>query len=1062
MARPSVPNHKKQTSSDRKPLHWRDSYHSTIQQPTNQPRRQYRKLEKVALDIVDLGRACGNQRYATFFVDQATEKGWVYFSAHKNQFLGSALQPFLEEIVYPSGLTIRKFQSDAEIIYWTRAARNILQQGTTVQYSTPYTKQQNGIVERLVGTVRDTARVLMLAGSPDTSGPVPKRFRPHAIEYAMDLHNAGPTASHPHTTPTQRFSGEKPNFADWRIFYSLGWAHNPIRGDTSWDPKARRCRILGNAPNMKGAQKVALLLPNGAPALGKHLCRYKVTTDGRLPPFTRHTQITGHIDQSIPPTSNTDPAHPPPDSDDDDRPQPTTNDLLSPFPTTHQTTQTRGAFNQRGILPSTNARALPRWPFPPLKSSLRTQPHASHNPRTVRFQLPSQQLHPIQRTTFHATFGDTATRHFTTTSRRPPPAAPPLGGAIPEQPGTSGAAAGADQPTASADPTVDKPEQPSAPTDTTTKPSRPSHRQRPSMRARNATFASRIGTRSNPGLIAALVCEVRRHSARNTGRPMPWTEARIAAEAAVAQARTERASAPEDSSLPNTPRNRAEAMASPEKDKWLEAINNEKSAMATHNTYTAAPLWKGRTVKAKLVFRVTREADNSLKYKARLVAKGYTERYGVDFFTTFAPTVATRSLHILLHLAGSEDLEMRHLDVAGAYLEAPLDTIIHMVLPSDYTGGEPIIVLLNKSIYGLRQSGELWNKRLHGILTDLGFSRSTCDPCVYVSRDATGQPILYLCIYVDDILVIGSSKTAMDNFETAFGTRVTKVKSSEALRYVGISIRRNRATRTITISQGAFIADILQQEGMTGCTAKKTPASAQVNLFTAKRGEHPDIRSVVGKVRYAIDHTRPESLFVGSMLSSAAASPGSAHIAAVKHLMRYFSGTPHQGLTLGGVGPIKLEVWVDANCEDEGDSKGQLGYCWRLNTTSGMAYSRSMHDTHVSLSSAEAELRALREATADVIWAREMLEELGHTQVGPTPCHEDNSAVMDITSTIKISQRTRHLTKIMNFVRSEIEHGIITMIKVASEDNVADIFTKPLPSSLFHTHCDTLTGRLLA
>jgi hypothetical protein len=302
----------------------------------------------------------------------------------------------------------------------------------------------------------------------------------------------------------------------------------------------------------------------------------------------------------------------------------------------------------------------------------------------------------------------------------------------------------------------------------------------------------------------------------------------------------------------------------------------------------------------------------------------------------------------------------------------------------------------------------------------------------------------------------------MDNFEAAFGKRVTKVKSSEALRYVGLSIKRNRVTKTITISQGPFIADMIAQEEMTGCNAKNTPASAQINLATAPRGGCQDIRPIVGKVRYTVDHTRPESLYVGSMLSSAAADPGQAHLDAVKHLMRYFSGTPLQGLTLGGAGPIRLECWVDANCEDEGDSKGQLGYCWRLNSSSGMAFSRSMRDTHVSLSSAEAELRALREATADIIWAREMLEELGYQQLSPTPCHEDNSAVMDITSTVKVSQRTRHLTKIMNFVRTEIGFGTLVMVKVATEDNVADIFTKPLPSPLFQTHCDTLTGRNLA
>ena len=506
----------------------------------------------------------------------------------------------------------------------------------------------------------------------------------------------------------------------------------------------------------------------------------------------------------------------------------------------------------------------------------------------------------------------------------------------------------------------------------------------------------------------------------------------------------------------------AAARAGPQAAEWEAAYEAEKAAIGEHGTYRLAPEWKGHTVKSKLVFRVTREPDGSLKFKVRLVAQGFTEKHGVDYFDTFSPTVATRSLHILLHIAASEDREMRHIDVAGAYLESPIDTVIYMRLPLELTDGKIVNVRLLKSIYGLKQSGELWNKRLDGILQDLGYARSFNDPCIYL-RHQEGGPTLYLCVYDNDILVIGSSGSTVeiDSFEEAFKLRVSKIKSGPAVRFIGVELERNRGARTITVRQSQYVTSMLKSEGMLDCKPKKNPGSALRNLHAAARGESSEMRSLVGKVRYLVDHTRPESLYIASQLSSAAAEPGLEHVEASKHLLRYFAGTVSQGLTLGGPGPIILEGWVDASLVEDGDSLSQLGYCWRLNSVSGMAFSRSMRDKHVSLSSAEAELRALGELTKEIVWARTFLAELGYKQPAATRCYEDNSAVIDLCGSVKVNARTKHLTKVLNFVRSHIRGGALTVIKVAGEENVADMLTKPLAAPLFSKHCATLIGSRL-
>jgi Reverse transcriptase (RNA-dependent DNA polymerase) len=326
------------------------------------------------------------------------------------------------------------------------------------------------------------------------------------------------------------------------------------------------------------------------------------------------------------------------------------------------------------------------------------------------------------------------------------------------------------------------------------------------------------------------------------------------------------------------------------------------------------------------------------------------------------------------------------------------------------------------------------------------------------SKASPGGKRTYLCVYVDDILVISPTDSEINSFEAAFSSRVTRIKSGPVVRYVGVDIKRDRTERTVTLSQTPYLTEVLRAENMAGCKGKKNPASALRNLHDAARGEAAEIRPLAGKVRYLVDHTRPEALFVASHISSAASNPGLEHIAASKHLMRYFSSSLEQGLTLGGHGAIILEGWVDAALVEEGESLSQLGLCWRLNSTSGMAFSRSMRDKHVSLSSAEAEFRALKELTAELIWAREFLAEQGYKQPQPTVCYEDNSAVIDLCKSSRVNGRTKHITKVMNFVRSHIHQQTVTIVKVAGEENVADILTKALPAPLFSKHRKTLLG----
>jgi hypothetical protein len=114
-----------------------------------------------------------------------------------------------------------------------------------------------------------------------------------------------------------------------------------------------------------------------------------------------------------------------------------------------------------------------------------------------------------------------------------------------------------------------------------------------------------------------------------------------------------------------------------------------------------------------------------------------------------------------------------------------------------------------------------------------------------------------------------------------------------------------------------------------------------------------------------------------------------------------------------------------------------------------MIHSHSIRDTSVSLSAAEAELRALKEATQEALWLRYFLKELGYPPAGHTPVHEDNSAVVALIHSLKSSSRTRHLNKIRNFIIEQHMRLTIAVKKIAGEFNVADMLTKVLEKSRF-------------
>ena len=206
-------------------------------------------------------------------------------------------------------------------------------------------------------------------------------------------------------------------------------------------------------------------------------------------------------------------------------------------------------------------------------------------------------------------------------------------------------------------------------------------------------------------------------------------------------------------------------------------------------TWQLEPLPDGRkTIGSKLVHKTKYRADGSFdKDKSRLVALGFLERAGIDFHATYSPMASLTAVRLVLSLAVHNSLPIYHADVPQAFLRADLDTEVYLTLPkginiydetdtsrSTWNG---FVLRLLRSLYGLKQAPQLWNKTLHVFFEKCGFTRADAEACLYYKLNKTsGLWCIVLC-EVDDLVVTGTDKQAVNAFHHQLITHFAQILS---------------------------------------------------------------------------------------------------------------------------------------------------------------------------------------------------------------------------------------------------------------------------------------------
>jgi hypothetical protein len=202
---------------------------------------------------------------------------------------------------------------------------------------------------------------------------------------------------------------------------------------------------------------------------------------------------------------------------------------------------------------------------------------------------------------------------------------------------------------------------------------------------------------------------------------------------------------------------------------------------------------------------------------------------------------------------------------------------------------------------------------------------------------------------------------------------------------------------------------------------------------------------MIGGMMYAAICTRPDIAYAVTALSQYSSNPGPEHWSACKRVLRYLSGTRNYGLVYGKTDEdaIISTGYSDADyAANPDDRKSISGYAFMLG---GAVYAwSSKKQTTVATSSTEAEYTALAHATRFAIWSRYLLDEMGYAQKDPTVIHEDNQAALALARDPQFHARSKHFDIQNHFIRERIENGTVDPVYCTTDDQLADIFTKPL------------------
>ncbi|XP_040948738.1 uncharacterized mitochondrial protein AtMg00810-like [Gossypium hirsutum] len=393
------------------------------------------------------------------------------------------------------------------------------------------------------------------------------------------------------------------------------------------------------------------------------------------------------------------------------------------------------------------------------------------------------------------------------------------------------------------------------------------------------------------------------------------------------------------------------------------------------------------------------------------------------------------------------------MDVYNAFLQGDLFEEVYIEIPVGFRSqGESHVCRLRKSLYGLKQASRQWNSKLIEALIRGGYVQSKYDYSLFTKRD--GGNMVVLLIYVDDLLITGSSASMIDELKQFLHLNF-KMKDLGVLKFfLGIEIMRSN--KGIILNQRKYALELIADLGLGEAKSVCTPLEHNLKLTSIEYDESvqtkvdgddlvTDVKMyqrLLGRLIY-LTNTRPDITFAVQHLSQFMHRPKKSHLEAAFRVVRYIRKNPGQGILLSVASKTQLIAFCDSDWASCPMSRRSVtGFCIKIRES--LISWKSKKQTTVSRSSAEAEYRSMAVVVAEVVWLNGLLKEVSPNQFDKSLVLSDSKAALQIAANPVFHERTKHIEIDCHFVRDKIKDGTIQMQHIGTTEQLADLMTKAL------------------
>ena len=249
-------------------------------------------------------------------------------------------------------------------------------------------------------------------------------------------------------------------------------------------------------------------------------------------------------------------------------------------------------------------------------------------------------------------------------------------------------------------------------------------------------------------------------------------------------------------------------------------------------------------------------------------------------------------------------------------------------------------IKLERSLYGLKQSGLMWYNRLSEYLLNEGYVNNPISPCIFIKKSETGFAII--AVYVDDLNLVGTPEELTKTVE--YLMKEFEMKDLGKTKFC-IGLQIEHFPNGVLVHQSTYIKKILKRFNMDKAHSLSSPMvvrSLDVKkdpFCPCEKGEKllgPEVPylSAIGALMYVANCTRPDIAFSVNLLARYSSAPTRRHWNGIQHILHYLSGTTDLGLFYSNKSKEKLLEYADAGyLSYPHKARSQTGYVFNYNGT---------------------------------------------------------------------------------------------------------------------------------